>query len=348
MTELDTLIRGIIIGICLLLAVCWLSRHSSLASSLGALFVSGVACYVLVSAPFIAWFPLTLIIVLHSIAIFNAVFFWWFVLALFFDDFRWQFMYWLPFLALLATLPFRTWDSSQTQPLWTMLIHQTVVIVLLSHALVLAVRDYAGDLVVARRRFRVALATLIPAIGLAIVLVEIGFLGLAITPHLLLLQAFTILVLAILFSLWALQPRTDLFAIEESASITTAATKSLPVPDQIELQRLSDLMNNGAYREPGLTVGNLAKQLELPEHRLRKLINEQLGYRNFNAYLNHYRIEAAKILLADPNSARQQIIQIAYAVGFNSIGPFNRAFRLATHLTPTEYRRQALVDFLQS
>jgi hypothetical protein len=38
----------------------------------------------------------------------------------------------------------------------------------------------------------------------------------------------------------------------------------------------------------------------LPEYRLRRLINQGLGHGNFNAFVNHYRIEDAKTTLADP------------------------------------------------
>ena len=33
------------------------------------------------------------------------------------------------------------------------------------------------------------------------------------------------------------------------------------------------------YRQDGLTIGALAQQLGLPEYRLRRLINQALGYR---------------------------------------------------------------------
>jgi AraC-like DNA-binding protein len=38
------------------------------------------------------------------------------------------------------------------------------------------------------------------------------------------------------------------------------------------------------------------------------------------------------------------VLTIALDAGFQSIGPFNRAFKAATGVTPTEFRRQALAD----
>ncbi|MFZ3007486.1 MAG: helix-turn-helix domain-containing protein, partial [Phenylobacterium sp.] len=88
--------------------------------------------------------------------------------------------------------------------------------------------------------------------------------------------------------------------------------------------------------------GALAHSLGAPEHRLRKAINQGLGFRNFNAYLNSFRIAETLAALADPEQAEVPILTLALDAGFNSLGPFNRAFRAATDMTPTAYRRQAL------
>jgi AraC-like DNA-binding protein len=95
------------------------------------------------------------------------------------------------------------------------------------------------------------------------------------------------------------------------------------------------------YRDGELTVASLAVKLRMPEYRLRKLIHEQLGYRNFNALLHDYRIAEACQALADPTKNSLPILTIALTVGYNSINPFNRAFRDAKAMTPTAYRAQA-------
>jgi AraC-like DNA-binding protein len=95
------------------------------------------------------------------------------------------------------------------------------------------------------------------------------------------------------------------------------------------------------YRQEGLTIGLLAARLGLPEYRLRALINERLGHRNFNAFLNRYRLDEAKAALADPHQADVPVLTIALDAGFQSLAPFNRAFKANTGLTPTEFRRSA-------
>ena len=93
------------------------------------------------------------------------------------------------------------------------------------------------------------------------------------------------------------------------------------------------------YRHDNVTIGALATRLGIPEYRLRRLINQRLGYRNFNVFLNNHRIEEAKAALADPTQAEVPVITIAMDAGFQSLGPFNRAFKATTGVTPTEYRR---------
>lgn len=102
------------------------------------------------------------------------------------------------------------------------------------------------------------------------------------------------------------------------------------------LQRAID--DEQIYRREGLTIGALAAHLGLPEYRLRRVINGQLGQRNFNAYLNAHRIAWARAALADRARDDTPVLTLALEAGFQSLGPFNRAFKAATGLTPTEYR----------
>ena len=98
------------------------------------------------------------------------------------------------------------------------------------------------------------------------------------------------------------------------------------------------------WRQEGLTIGEVARRLDAPEHRVRRLINQRLGHRNFADYVNSFRISAAKARLADPGDARTTVAAIAFDLGYGSLGPFNRAFREATGVTPTAWRRQALSE----
>ena len=110
--------------------------------------------------------------------------------------------------------------------------------------------------------------------------------------------------------------------------------------DQKLVDALMRLMaDERIYRHDNITIGTLATKLKIPEYRLRRLINQRLGYRNFNVFLNEHRIAEAKAALADPSQAEVPVITIAMDAGFQSLGPFNRAFKATTGVTPSEYRK---------
>ena len=94
------------------------------------------------------------------------------------------------------------------------------------------------------------------------------------------------------------------------------------------------------YREAGLTISMLAKSLNIPEYRLRAFIHKQLGFRNFNAMLHQYRIEDSGNVLSDNENQNIPILTIALSVGYQSITPFNKAFREIKGVTPSEYRKR--------
>ena len=132
----------------------------------------------------------------------------------------------------------------------------------------------------------------------------------------------------------------ELFAA--STPVQTAAVQpETSGADQKLVNALMRLMaDERIYRHDNVSIGSLATKLSIPEYRLRRLINQKLGYRNFNVFLNNHRIEEAKAALADPAQAEVPVITIAMDAGFASLGPFNRAFKATTGVTPTEYRRQ--------
>jgi AraC-like DNA-binding protein len=87
-----------------------------------------------------------------------------------------------------------------------------------------------------------------------------------------------------------------------------------------------------------LTLAELALQFGLPPRRLSQLVNQGRG-RNFADWVNHYRIEEAKRLLADPASGIRSVLDAMYAAGFSSKSSFNALFKASTGVTPTEFMR---------
>lgn len=116
-----------------------------------------------------------------------------------------------------------------------------------------------------------------------------------------------------------------------------------PEPASMLEKRLEILIEaEQVFKIEGLTIGGLAERLGEPEYKVRQLINARLGFRNFVAFLNHYRIREARKVLADPGQKQVGVAEVAFRFGYGSLGPFNRAFKEIVGQTPTEYRKAAL------
>ena len=126
--------------------------------------------------------------------------------------------------------------------------------------------------------------------------------------------------------------------------VRAAATRPVPAdPPTILEKRLEQLIEEEqVYNTEGLTIGALAERLGEHEYKVRQLINARLGFRNFGAFLNHYRVREARKVLADPGQKQVGVAEVAYRFGYSSLGPFNRAFKEIVGQTPTEYRKAAL------
>ena len=130
---------------------------------------------------------------------------------------------------------------------------------------------------------------------------------------------------------------TSLFRVFERASTTlvpTARYRDKPVDGEL-IDKIKALMETEkAYREMGFSREALASKLEVGEHVISKAINQHFG-KNFNEYVNGFRIEEAKARLQSEPTA---VTVIAFEVGFSSIASFNRVFKAAVGASPTEYR----------
>ncbi len=112
------------------------------------------------------------------------------------------------------------------------------------------------------------------------------------------------------------------------------------VSDPIVVELLDRMKDERLYADHDLRVGSLAQALNIPEYKLRQKINQELGYRNFNQFVNHYRIEEAGEKLRQDN--RTPVLTIALDVGFRSISSFNSAFQSHFGLSPTQYRSDTM------
>ncbi|MFC2101520.1 helix-turn-helix domain-containing protein [Bacteroidota bacterium] len=95
------------------------------------------------------------------------------------------------------------------------------------------------------------------------------------------------------------------------------------------------------YLDASLSIHDLSRQTNIPSRELSLAINHQLN-KHFFDFVNEYRIEKAKQMLADSGKKELTVLEILYDVGFNSKSSFNTAFKKYTGYTPTEYRKKHL------
>jgi AraC-like DNA-binding protein len=272
----------------------------------------------------------------------NVVVFWLFTRALFDDAFR---LRWWHGLIWIAVAAFSFVNCVLIAPAATARVSIIAINLLALGFIALAViqtmRAWTADLVEQRRRLRVFIVGAAALYGGVNAVLQIAAPGgemadIASVANSAVLAGIVAVIAVAMIHVQA----ADLFPAPVAAAPPVVPASDSGAADQKLVDALLRLMaDERIYRRENLTIGTLATKLGVPEYRLRRLINQKLGYRNFNVFLNNHRIEEAKAALADPAQAEVPVITIAMDAGFQSLGPFNRAFKATTGVTPSEYRR---------
>lgn len=339
---IEFLLRGAAIGALLANGVAFFRTSTNVSTRVaGALFFSSTIAYVVNSSP-VLWTMLggfRAPLILLSIG--GTAYFWLFVLVLFRDR-----PLSLPLFGPAALLTAVGFVGIATEPpvrngIW--IVHNLIEMALALHVLYVIYDSWRGDLVEARRRLRGPFLGIVTLYVMTMSAIEIGeavgvqawwysLAGAAVMATFCLAGTFVFL-----------EMRAAVFGSATPATPTALDAPRIDPADRITLEKLAEIMDKDmAWKDENLTIGALAEKVGVPEHRLRRLINDNLGHRNFAAFVNTRRIEAAKATLADPAQSRTTVAAIAFDLGFGSLGPFNRAFKEATGKTPTQWRRDTL------
>lgn len=274
----------------------------------------------------------------------GTVWLWLAARGLFDDAFAWR----APVLAVAAAMVAlglaahgpKLMDGGAGAPWWPRL-HSLAQLLLIAATVWEVARGWRDDLVTPRRMARRWVAMGIALYAAAVLAVELAIDGRPVGPLLPAVHVLGIGIVALgLALLVARGSINDVLGLGPHALPDDTAPASSPDtpprPDSPALAKLRRAMDEEhLYRQDGLTLDGLARQLGLGEAALRTLINQELGYRNFNDFLHHYRLQDAANRLATDD---RPILTIAMDCGYGSIGPFNRAFKLRFGVTPTAYR----------
>lgn len=272
----------------------------------------------------------------------SVVLIWWFGRSLFEDDFHLGPLEW----GVMAVVALPVWSFRFAElglindlPYAMQVFVSAASVVMMLHLIYVAISGRQDDVIESRRRVRfyftlgLIAATILMVLGERILLSNYDI-------ELIVLRVVITFPLALWGALWLLQLHPEKVLFRQVAQTQPTDPEIDPRDKLLHSSLVAEMQDNQAYAEQGLTIRSLAEKLDTPEHRLRALINQGLGYRNFSSFLNFYRIEAVKEAMRDPENARIPVLTLAMNVGFNSLAPFNRAFLNLTGQTPTAFRKE--------
>ena len=344
LSALDIALRGATVALLLVLAASLFRGFGTvLAGRLAAAFALGSAAHA-VSYSIGATAPVPATHApLIALPTGNVVVFWLFTRALFDETFKlrwWHALVW----AAVAAFSFVNcmWIAPASGARLSIIAVNLIALGFIVLSVMQTVASWPSDLVERRRSVRVFIVSAAALYGGLNAVLQIAMSGsgsaeIANTVNLTVLAG---VVAAICYAMMRVDG-ADLFPVAPDVEAGTggAAVTESSAADQKLIDALMRLMaDERIYRHDNVTIGTLATKLGIPEYKLRRLIN-RVSYRNFNVFLNEHRIAEAKAALADPSQAEVPVITIAMDAGFQSLGPFNRAFKATTGVTPTEYRR---------
>jgi AraC-like DNA-binding protein len=130
--------------------------------------------------------------------------------------------------------------------------------------------------------------------------------------------------------------RTD--AVEESIKPKTTLLDAITTTEYSS-RLMAHISENKPYLNPDLSLRDLANQIDIHPNHLSWILNQSIG-KNFNEFINQYRIEAFKSKAKARENKHLTIEGLAYESGFNSKTVFNTYFKRETGLTPRQFLKQ--------
>ncbi|WP_430937238.1 ligand-binding sensor domain-containing protein [Saccharicrinis sp. 156] len=116
----------------------------------------------------------------------------------------------------------------------------------------------------------------------------------------------------------------------QTSSLDVEKSKDLLV----EIQNYTE--EHKAYLNLDLKILHISEALDVSIHDISQAVNQNLN-QGFTDFINNYRIEECKRRLQDPEFEKYTLLAVAETCGFSSKSSFNRAFKKATGITPTEF-----------
>lgn len=323
-----------------LLAVLWRNRHANSLYTPLALLLLCIAGYA--AAPITVDHGVRTGWSYPAVTLASAIplLFWYFCYCVFGDRFRvrpWVIVVGLLTL-LVSILAFcdyanasRCSGSAQRVTYWLTVLSKFAW---MAAALTLVARDWRHDLVEQRRRLRSFILSGIGCYILAVMVAEV-FVPDQAPVALEILNMGLVVAGVTAFSAFLLVPARDNVFSRLTPRALDRDTATSPLAGA--LLRLID--EERVYTQERLTIDSLAARLSSTPYQLRAVINGELGHRNFNTFINGYRVREVARRMDTDQDRDTPVLTLALDVGFRSMAPFNRAFKDVFEVTPSDYRR---------
>lgn len=123
---------------------------------------------------------------------------------------------------------------------------------------------------------------------------------------------------------------------ERKVESELSATAAISASEPSRFSSFDTAVNQGRlYAKPEVTRDVLVELMGTDSTTFSRIIREQSGCQNLNDYLNRKRIAlACQLMQEHPNWTVETIAQDC---GFQTVRTFNRVFKIATDMTPTQY-----------
>lgn len=261
---------------------------------------------------------------------------WLFVLSLFKKDFKISGLHiGFGIFLVVIMLAERLVQFGHLDPLpswWAHMVNASAFLIIF-HMIYVSITGHTDDLVEARRKTRIKMMALVALA--AIIMIVLGSVLLPeFQPT---INAISLWPVLFALSFWIFRLDDSVFAFDSFSATNLEQLSSKEKQLHDELMRLIEA--DKFYLQNNITINSLAQSMGFGASKLRAHINQYMGFDNFSGFINEYRINDIKVALRNRDNNHIPILTIALNHGFNSLPPFNRAFKKIVGQTPTEYRK---------
>ena len=299
LSTIDIALRGATVALLLVLAASLFRGFGTvLAGRLAAAFALGSAAHAVTASIGATSQVAAVHAPVIGLSTGNVVVFWLFTRALFDETFRlrwWHALIW----GAVAVFSFVNcmWLAPASGVRPSIIAIYLLALGFIVLAVAQTITSWSADLVERRRLVRVFIVSAAALYGGLNAMLQISLSGGGRTD--IANTANSAVLAAVVAAISIAMMRVDGADLFPAAPEIQADASDVAVVESSAVQKLVEALmrlmgDERIYRHDNVTIGTLATKLAIPEYRLRRLINQRLGYRNFNVFLNEHRIAEAK------------------------------------------------------